>query len=255
MKTITLLSFLFFGCGTAVLENQQHQLAGTLWVQKAAENRALYYQAFNIARHRLDIDLRYHKSKKPRAIIVDIDETILNNSPYQAENIMGKKSYTSASWFNWIKKSSAKTTAGSLEFLRYVAKKGVEIFYISNRKVRGFHKTYQNLKKEGFPVKKKNLLLKTTTSHKSARRSKVLIDYRVVLLMGDNLGDFSDAFNKKSIGERFAKTDLLKSEFGKKFIMLPNPMYGEWLNAIYKYKHDLSFEKAQKYRLKELVTK
>jgi 5'-nucleotidase (lipoprotein e(P4) family) len=99
----------------------------------------------------------------------------------------------------------------------------------------GYDGTEKNLKALGFPfVDKKHLLLRTDTSDKQTRRDIVAKDYEVAFLMGDNLNDFLSVFRKKSIADRFSETDKIKDMWGKKFIMLPNPTYGEWEGAIYK---------------------
>jgi 5'-nucleotidase (lipoprotein e(P4) family) len=67
-----------------------------------------------------------------------------------------------------------------------------------------------------------------------------------VMLLGDNLDDFSDVFEHKSIADRFAETDRLRNEFGRRFIVLPNAMYGTWESAIYEYQRLTEAQKAQK---------
>ncbi len=223
-------------------------------MQNAAEVRALTYQAYNIARLRLDHDLKYNKSKKKRAIVVDADETIIDNSPYQARNILKNESYTSQNWNEWVQEASADAVPGAVEFLSYAASKGVEVFYITNRKINGFDATYVNLKNLGFPVKKENMMLRTTGNSKKARRAKVLKNHRIVLLMGDTMADFSEIFEHKSTGERRKLTDEYRQEFGKKFIVLPNPMYGDWEQALYDYKGGLELKRLKELRIKNLDT-
>jgi len=70
--------------------------------------------------------------------------------------------------------------------------------------------------------------------------------------MGDNLNDFLNIFANKTTEERFAETDKLKKEWGKKFIVLPNPMYGEWLGAIYGYDRGAEVKDKDKMRKKVL---
>ena len=81
---------------------------------------------------------------------------------------------------------------------------------------------------------KKHLLLSTKTSDKQLRRDSVAKDYEIALLLGDNLNDFLSVFRKKPIDVRFAETDKIKDVWGKKFIVFPNPQYGDWEGAIYK---------------------
>jgi 5'-nucleotidase (lipoprotein e(P4) family) len=129
----------------------------------------------------------------------------------------------------------AKAIPGAAEFLNYAKGRGVEVFYVTNRKMVGYEGTEKNLKALGFPnVDKKHLLLRTKSSDKQERRDIVAKDYKVALLMGDNLNDFLSVFAKKSVADRFAETDKIKDEWGKMFIVFPNAMYGEWEGSIYK---------------------
>ncbi|OEF96387.1 5'-nucleotidase, lipoprotein e(P4) family [Vulcanibacillus modesticaldus] len=215
--------------------NEQLVMA-TAWVQNSAEYRALAYQAFNVAKMILDKDLAENTSTEKRAIIVDVDETILDNSAYEAFLIGNDFGYSSKTWNPWMDAAEATAIPGAVEFLNYAAGKGVDIYYITNRKVVGKEGTLKNLKDLGFPqVDEEHLMLRTDTSSKTARRDAVDADHRIVLLMGDNLNDFSDVFKGKTIEERFAATDANKDLFGSKFIVLPNPQYGEWEGAIYNY--------------------
>ncbi len=221
--------------------NEQLVLA-TLWMQTSGEYRALCYQAFNLAKMNLNKALK-KKSKKPLAIVVDADETVIDNSAFQAQLIGRNYGYSSKIWAKWMKAQQAKAIPGAKAFLNYAKKKGVEVFYVTNRtKKDGYKVTINNLKKLKFPyVDKKHMLLKTTTSNKDARRKIVSKKYNIVLFLGDNLNDFTSNFSsRKSISERRNETDKIKSKFGKKFIVFPNPTYGDWLNSVIKRKFGAS---------------
>jgi 5'-nucleotidase (lipoprotein e(P4) family) len=132
---------------------------------------------------------------------------------------------------------AAEATAmpGAKEFLNYAAAKGVEVFYVTNRKMVGYDGTRKNLSELGFPnVDEKHLLLRTDSSDKQARRDTVTNDYEVALFLGDNLNDFTSDFRKKSVEERFIETDKIKDQWGTRFVVLPNPTYGEWESAVIK---------------------
>jgi 5'-nucleotidase (lipoprotein e(P4) family) len=129
----------------------------------------------------------------------------------------------------------------------------VTVFYITNRNDVQKAGTATNLKKLGFPnVSDQTLLVQTDPkiSSKEPRRQSVGAKYRIVLLMGDDLNDFSDVFEKsKTVEGRVAAADHYQEEFGRRFIMLPNPMYGNWESAIYGYNFKLTeAEKAEKRR-------
>ncbi len=212
----------------------QHMVAATVWFQTAAEVKALYYQGYNFAKVTLDQALK-KKSAKKRAVVVDIDETVLDNSPYQAKAIQENVTYPTY-WNEWIDAEKAAALPGAVEFLTYADQKGVEVFYISNRKPNQFKQTLNNLKKFGFPIKSEaNILLQSAESNKTARRDIVSKTHNIVLLVGDNMNDFTGLYDKKSVTEKSKITDDLKADFGPKFIILPNPMYGDWESAVLNY--------------------
>ncbi|RMF17320.1 MAG: 5'-nucleotidase, lipoprotein e(P4) family [Gammaproteobacteria bacterium] len=213
--------------------NEQLVMA-TLWMQASAEFRALSYQAFNVARMQLDKALANHKGDKKLAIAVDVDETIVDNTAYEAYLIGNDFGYSSKTWTPWMAAAEATAMPGAVEFLNYAADKGVEVFYVTNRKVVGKEGTMKNLKALGFPhVDDKHLMMRTKSSSKAARRQAILAEYDIALMMGDNLNDFSDDFYKKSMDERYAATDKHKAKWGTEWIVLPNPTYGAWEGAVY----------------------
>lgn len=215
--------------------NEQLVMA-TLWMQSSAEYRALCYQAFNVAAMNLDSFLNSYTGSKPVAVIVDADETVIDNSAYEAFLIGRDFGYSSKTWVPWMAAAEARAIPGARQFLDYAAAKGVEIFYITNRKMVGYEGTSRNLMALGFPdVDEKHLLLRTDSSDKQARREMVSNGYEIALLIGDNLNDFTSDFGGKSVLERFAATDALKGQWGARFIVVPNPTYGEWEGAVYGY--------------------
>ncbi len=259
---LLILSVFVGACGSAAYPQTapqtadlDYQIAAVLYMQKAAEYRAICYQAYNIARLRLDADLDKKNVKKlpkdqrklPRAIIVDIDETVLDNSPSQANGIRTGRPFSQADWYAWGEMRKAKAIPGAVEFLNYAVSKGVKVFYISNRDEVQKPATIDNLKKAGFnDVSADNVLLRTAESGKDARRAMVGGKYRIVMLVGDNLDDFTSAFERKSVADRFAEVEKARTEFGNRFIVLPNAMYGTWENAIYEYGRLTEAQKAEK---------
>jgi 5'-nucleotidase (lipoprotein e(P4) family) len=235
-----------------IVADNEYQVSGVLYMQHAAEYRALAYQAFNWAKVTLDADfdkknvkkLPKEQRKMPRAVVVDVDETVLDNSPQQANGIKLRKAFNPKDWQDWCNMRSAKPIAGAVEFLQYANAKGVKVFYVTNREQPERAATLDNLKSAGFPdVTDETVITRTDTSSKEARRQAILQKYRIVILMGDNLNDHAQQFEKKSIADRFAETDKAKQLWGTKYIVLPNAMYGEWENAIYDYKRPSEPEK------------
>jgi len=233
--------------------NEQLVMA-TLWMQSAAEYRALCYQAFNVAAMNLDSFLNSYTGSKPVAVIVDADETVIDNSVYEAFLIGQDFGYSSKTWVPWMAAAEARAIPGAKPFLEYAAAKGVEVFYVTNRKMVGFDGTKKNLMNLGFPnVDEKHLLLRTDSSDKMARRELVGRDYEVALLIGDNLNDFTSEFGGKNIAERFAATDAVKGQWGTRFIVVPNPTYGEWEGAVYGYDWGASAAEKNQMRKANLI--
>ena len=216
------------------------KIYSALWQQNAGEFRALCYQAYNIAQMRIDENLQT-KSAKPLAIITDIDETFLDNSPYAVTEAENGKDYNPQTWKNWTAKAEAKAYPGSLNLFNYAASKNITVFYITNRDENDRAGTLKNLQNLGFPfADEAHLLTKTTTSDKEARRLEVLKNYNVIIYLGDNLADFSKIFNKKPQAERNELVDENAKQFGKKFIVLPNSGYGDWEPALPGFNYQLT---------------
>ena len=230
-KYILILVITIISCNqTDNQPNNEHKIQAQVWTQNAAEYRALCYQAFNAARLNLDAFFFFKKKhEKPLAIITDVDETVLDNSPYDGKLILDNISYNRKSWVEWGNLEKAEAIPGSLEFLKYASGKGIEIFYISNRYSEQLEGTVNNLKKIGFPdAVDSNVLLRSDSRSKSERRKLVFDNYDVIMLIGDNLADFNDEFEEKLSEERTSYTDNLRNEFGTRLIVLPNPNYGDW---------------------------
>ncbi len=235
--------------------DNEYQVGAVLYMQKAGEYRALAYQAFNLAHWQLDADLdrkNLNKSlkaerKKPRAVMVDIDETVLDNSPAQASNIKNRQPFALKDWYAWGEMRKAKAIPGAVDFLNYANSKNVRVFFVTNRDEVQKQATIDNLKNAGFAnVSADNVLLRTTDASKEARRQFIMQKYRIVLFMGDNLDDHSNVFEKKSVADRFAEVDKAKDLFGRRYILLPNAMYGTWENAIYEYGRLTDAQKTEK---------
>jgi 5'-nucleotidase (lipoprotein e(P4) family) len=235
--------------------DNEYQVAATLFMQHAGEYRALCFQAFNVARLFLDRDfekksikmLPKSERKRMRAVVVDIDETVLDNSPAQAYTIKNRLPFNLKDWYAWGELRKAKAIPGSVDFLNYASSKGVKIFYVSNRDEVQKQATIDNLKTAGFPdVNTETVMLRQTESSKTTRRTAILQNYRIVILAGDNLNDLSEVFEKKSVADRFMEVDKTREFYGNKFIVLPNAMYGAWEESIYDNKRLSEAEKTLK---------
>jgi 5'-nucleotidase (lipoprotein e(P4) family) len=231
----------------------EYKTGAVLFVQKAAEYRALCLQAFNAAKRLVDDDRRNLRTlprkerRRPAAIVVDIDETLLDNSPLEVENIRLKRGFNLAAFNEWNELRIAKAVPGALEFAKYAERRGVKVIYISNRAESVKKATIDNLSAVGFPnVSEETVLLSPTGSGtKEPRRQVVAAKYRIIGLIGDNLGDMTEEFDRGTPAERAAAVDKHFKDWGSRFIVLPNPMYGTWENAVYEYKRLSDPEKSK----------
>ena len=183
---------------------------------------------------------------------MDIDETVINNSYYNAREIFTHQPYPD-SFYEYIEEATGTAISGASSFLHLADSLGYKIFYITNRRERGREGTEANLKKLGFPqVTSESVLMKTDKSSKQPRRDMVAESFDIVLFMGDNLIDFSDVFEQNSIETRKEAVDENSKLFGNRFIILPNFMHGAWIKAVYDYERNLDYEQ-KKQKLIETI--
>ena len=237
--------------------NEESVLA-LAWLQNSGEYSALCYQAFNVAKMAFDELSAANESEKKKAVVVDVDETVLDNSYFNVDLIGTENAYSDELWNEWVEKESATAVPGAVEFLEYVAENGGEVFYVTNRKQKDdidlSEATINNLKEIGFPnVDETHLMLRTAESSKEARRQVIEENYEIVLLVGDNLNDFSEMFNISGSDMRKKKVEENKLDFGKKFIVLPNPVYGDWEGNLGDDYFKMSPEEKSQTRLKSLT--
>ena len=239
---------------TDTITENEYLVQSTLWYQRSAEMRAIYYQTFNIAKMVLDDKLVEGRLSKPAALIVDIDETMLDNSPFEVESIRTGKNYSKEFWMKWTVLEKAKPLPGAVDFMNHATEKGVEVFYISNRYEEELLETINNLIKYNFPnADSAHVFLRKEKSDKTDRRNFVAENYVVLMLVGDNLTDFTQEFANRGDDLGFDKVDDYKDQFGSTFFILPNPMYGEWVKAINGNSFDLTKEEKAKKRKEMLI--
>ena len=186
-----------------------------------------------------------YKGLQP-AIIVDIDETVLDTTAFQADLTRSGRRFTPALWDEWARTASAGRVPGALAFLKWAAEeKGITIFYITNRDVSVEPWTLKNLEEQGFPVAKgmESIFSKgecdDMSSDKSGRRRHVCLGYRVLILAGDNLGDFISGA-KDTPENRIKAAETYATFWAEKWILLPNPVYGSWEGALFDYDNALT---------------
>ncbi|MBK8130161.1 MAG: 5'-nucleotidase, lipoprotein e(P4) family [bacterium] len=238
-----------------VYHRQTHELLhSVLWMQRSAEYRAacetVYLGAFAELERALS-DTTWSAAteqqppfgRKPPAIIVDVDETVLDNSPYEARLVLDGSSYPMR-WDEWCCEEKAPALPGAVEFLREADRRGVAIFYVTNRDVKLDECTWRNLRAQGFPqtATAEQVMTKDERegwgSDKSTRREYISRSHRVIQIAGDNLDDFVGY--KKSTDERDGLANQYSAWWGTRWLMLPNPAYGSWERALLNYDNTVS---------------
>lgn len=204
--------------------------SAVLWQQTSAEYTALCYQAFNAAKSYLTTSGEDIKAGSANtAIVMDLDETVLDNSPYNGYLINKGENYSRNSWKEWTDRAEAELIPGVLEFIQFARDRGFPIYFISNRREDELDATIQNLQRKGIEIDSRRVFLRREDRSKSKRREKVMAMNGIVMLIGDNLADFDDLFEEQlSVSMRKDLVYKNQEKFGRKFIILPNAMYGDW---------------------------
>lgn len=242
--------------GQTDLPGPNDNLNAVAWTQTSIERDLIYRQAYHAAGVQLDRaladpdwealasnerkDVRTPELKP--AVILDIDETVLDNSPYQARLVINGTSYDEFTWSEWCREENAAALPGALEFTRLAASKGVTVFYLSNRAQDLGDATMANLRKLGFPIARDHEVFlglgtfvpgcEQNGSDKSCRRELISRDYRVLMQFGDQLGDFVDVMANTREGREQVAAPYL-DWVGERWFVLPNPTYGHWESALF----------------------
>jgi len=251
MRTITLLAAFCGGIAAQTpptIAAAHDTLYSVLWAQTAVEHNAAYRQAYHMATVMLDrarkdkswtaaIEQRTGYERLPPAVILDIDETILDNSPVEAEVIIRGVPFSAGLWSEWVLQERATALPGALAFTQYAAARHVEVIYVTNRDAAAKEATRRTLARAGFPLHDGvdtiycNGEKPEWGTDKSSRREVIARRYRILLLIGDDLGDFMPGA-RTSLEERRRLAAAYASRWGERWIILPNPMYGSWELAL-----------------------
>lgn len=224
-------------------------LDANLFVQTSAEYRACCLQAYNLARLRLAAAVSASTEPPGRlAVVLDLDETVIDNGAFQSMMIRSRLAYDQRLWDIWEAEHWDKweLVPGAKEFILEARAAGVTVIYISNRNARFHEQTRQGLERLGLPLADHaHLKLASDTSNKTARRAEAERAYRVILHVGDNLRDFDEAFRVSplaadadptaittAIRDRKELVDRHAKDWGDSWIVIPNPMYGEWMKPL-----------------------
>lgn len=268
-SSVCLLSTALVGCQQQPPANDQ--LDAVLWTQTSIEHELIYRQVFASATRQLDTALAdptwdalplppRNLSGLPPAVVVDIDETVLDNVPLNARDILTNQVYSYARWNTWVDQAKAQALPGAVEFLQAADKKGITVYYITNREHSQVQATVNNLRLRGFPVAHNEQVLaaSTPTGHceqagygKNCRRQWVASHARVLMLAGDSFGDFVQAEHNTLAEQRKAAAPYL-AWLGQRWFLLPNPTYGNWYSAPYGDQEKLPFERKRQLKQQAL---
>ncbi|MEQ9563136.1 MAG: HAD family acid phosphatase [Woeseiaceae bacterium] len=206
------------------------------WKQTAAEYRALCYQAYNLARMRLDVELAAGH-RKPLAVITDVDDTVLHAGSYWGHLVdIDRDFFDDDIWDQWIPRNLVTAVPGAQEFFRYCEERNVEVFYVTSRDQgeSSFEFALQHLKELALPfADREHLTVFRESSDKTPARERIGESHEVVLFIGDNLNDYKRDYYVTGIDERLALMERDRDDYGRRFIVLPNPTDGHWVRAIF----------------------
>jgi 5'-nucleotidase (lipoprotein e(P4) family) len=231
----------------------REQLHATLWMQRAPEYRAIVSQVYRLATEKISAPAAGSAAleqagvpagqlaRLPTAVVLDLDETVLDNTVYQARLLRDRAIYNTATWGEWVRAGEAGALPGARDFIAAARRLGHTVFYITNRDCStpkptaddpcpAKTATLRNLVALGIDPEADpdRLLLRAEkpewVSGKTSRRKFVAANYRIVALVGDDLGDFVDPQVYAADRAR------LEPHFGMDWFLLPNPIYGSWTN-------------------------
>lgn len=237
------------GSGCAGNRDTHELLNSLLWVQTSAEYQALSSTTYRQAGEALDralLDRTWSAIPEhtgdvenlPPAVILDLDETVLDNSAFEGRLVTQRTTCSPSAWDDWVREANARAVPGALDFITQARRKGVAILFITNRHAGQESSTRENLEKLGLPLSKDLDTVLTEgeppfnwPSDKSSRRQYLARRFRILLLIGDDLGDFlSGARDTPEQRVRLAREH--HERWGRSWFLLPNPMYGSWERSL-----------------------
>jgi 5'-nucleotidase (lipoprotein e(P4) family) len=247
---LTALATLAAGAVRAQEVAPNDMLLATLWNQRSVEYRGVTLTVFALAQIRLDQALADRNwtaapaeqkgdyQNLPPAIVLDVDETLLDNSLYQVWMMRNNQTFSTRTWDQFCADQVSTAIPGAVDFTKYADSKGVKVFYITNRSAETEKDTRANMDKLGFPMggTVDTFLMQHEKPEwgnaKGTRRAAVAKDYRVLLNIGDNFGDFDDRY-RTSEAERAKAFDSDMAYWGRQWLVIPNPTYGSFDTATY----------------------
>jgi acid phosphatase len=245
LRPLAAMAFCLALAPAALAQDANDNLNAVLWMQTSVEYKANAEAVFALAKIRLDQALKDKSwtaapaeqtgdfANLTPAVVADADETVLDNSGYQAWMVTNGETFNPKTWTKFVNSQTSTAVPGAVEFAKYAESKGVRVFYVTNRTKAEEPATRENMRKLGFPLTANIDTIMTAKeqpnwgSAKGTRRAAVAKHYRILLLIGDNFGDFTDAY-KGSVDERQKVYEENAARWGRDWLMLPNPSYGSF---------------------------
>ncbi len=226
-----------------------------LWVQTSVEYKMMARQVYKLAEMNIDTALKdknwtaaFEQGRNyqnlPPAVILDLDETVMDNSPFEARCAKVGVEYDFDLFSKWVNEANADIIPGAKSFISKLKHKNIKVFYVSNR-VASFKKaTLKNLREKlDKNITADDILLKAErknwTSAKKNRRRFIAKNYRIIMLVGDDYNDFV-YLGKVSPYKRKSQEEIHSKYWGKKWFLLSNPLYGNWKKSLKNYKYNYS---------------
>jgi 5'-nucleotidase (lipoprotein e(P4) family) len=223
-------------------------LDAALFMQSSAEYHAICLQTYNLALMRVESQMKDRDDPRPAAVVLDLDETVLNNGAYQSGQLQDNRKFDQKEWEVWEDSGMEFVTAipGVQDFITRIKALNVQPIYITNRNAQAKFQTLEILERLGIDVDSDYLLCADTKtgSNKTTRRAEINATFDVILLVGDNLRDFDELFKysaREGVEGRKQLVDDHKAYWGKRWIVLPNPAYGEWTKPLGNGSEDLKY--------------
>ena len=194
--------------------------------------------------------------KLPPAVIMDIDETVIDTGAFQSQLARSNARFSSRPWREWQTRNQPLAVPGALEFIAAAQARGVTIFFVTNRDHPTEAATRLNLATIGvkLPGDLDTVLCRDERSDwgsdKESRRRYIAESYRVLMLFGDDLADFISEYRTPPAQRTVAA--VKHNTWGTKWFMLPNPMYGSWEASLYDFRNDLGSEEVSQRKFNQL---
>lgn len=238
----------FVGCSN--LRDTHERLHSVLWAQTSAEHNALITLTYKQAQEALDLALPDKSwtaaveqdqpySELPPAIIMDLDETVLDNSPFEGRLIKARMPFDKTKWDQWVEEANAPALPGAVDFIAATQRRGIIIFFVTNRRSQHEPSTRKNLERLGISLRQDIDVVLSEGEQpnnwgpdKTTRRRYLASQFRILLLLGDDLGDFvSGAIDLPQNRIRLAQQH--NNRWGVSWFLIPNSIYGSWESSLY----------------------